>query len=141
MSGMNEQSKLAQLEDMTGSSFGQHFSFCKVLLYSSPPVNLPATIYLESPCPSAPSSVIKPCQDNADGESKDCDLLASNHCSCCYNRGHVIPSFSVAALMDMEFYVEDAINKAGLFLHSQPPVLTCSWLLMLLISFLIPLLW
>jgi len=63
--------KISQLEDISGSSFGWHFSFYKLLICSSLLVNLACTIYWESPCPSTPASVIKSCHNDAYGESKD----------------------------------------------------------------------
>ncbi len=105
--------KLAQLEGITGSTFGQYLSFCKILVCCSPPVNSPCTIYWESPCPSALSSVNKSCHDDADadGESKDYDLLVSD-LSAVFSTtgGHVIPKFSAAVFLDAEFTVEDGLT-------------------------------
>jgi len=125
ISGMNEESKLAQHEDMTGSYFGHHFSSCMLLLYSSLPVNLPGTIYLESPCPSAPSSIIKAYQD--DVNSNDCDLLLPNLSTASSTKAvHVIPSCSAAVPLDVEFTMENGSTKVGDFpRHSQLPLPAC----------------
>jgi len=69
---------LAQFNCITGSLACSH---------PMPVLNLPCTIYWESPCPS-----IKSCHNDADRESKDCDLLVSNLLAVFSTTGgHVFP--------------------------------------------------
>jgi len=89
-------------------------------------VNLPCTIYWESSYPSAPSPVIKSCHDDADGESKDYDLLVPNWSAAFDTTERHAPNFLIAVLVDAESAVEDSLAKASdLALPSQPPVSTC----------------
>jgi len=76
--GMDEESlldkepKLAQFDDIAGSSHRQHSSFYKLLVCSpqTPALPLACTIYGESPYLSSLSFMIKSCY-NDDGKSKD----------------------------------------------------------------------
>jgi len=78
ISGMDEESlldkepKLAQFDDITGSSYRQYSSFYKLLVCSHqiPAFSHACTIYGESPYLSALSFMIKSCY-NDDGKSKD----------------------------------------------------------------------
>jgi len=58
----------------------------------------------KTPCPSVPSSAMKSCHDDTHRESKDYDFLVSNPSAVVdITGGHIIPSFSVAVLVDMAF--------------------------------------
>ncbi len=118
-SSSEHQPKLALLEGTMGSLFGEQLSFYKLFICSTTPVNLPCTIYWESPCASAASSVVKLCHSDADCESKDSDLLVSNLLAIFSTTSrHAIPSF------DSVFAVESGSTMAGDFSPCLQPLVS-----------------
>jgi len=110
-----------------------------------PVLTLACTINGKTPCPSAPSFVIKSYYNDADGETKEYAIhnhgdnfanhtdnahsaLLVSHLFAVFSitRGCVIPNFSAAVFLDAEMVVKDNLTKAGVFpTHSQAPLPAC----------------